>query len=369
MEIIRRIRYARAERFGHPVPERELSYSPVGICPQRESHLGGINGPDSPSSPFTEDCLHLSIFTPARSGKAPVMVWLCGGAFIKGSGEFKRYDASALCSDEGIVVVNVSYRVGVAGFLYQPGRDAVNLGIEDQICALEWVSEHISEYGGDPDRICVCGQSAGAYSIASIIGRGRADLFSSAILFSAPLLFKPKASAGNRIRNIFFTELGKICRQGKTALDCSMEEMLQAQEATVRLSRAAVPFCPIGEKFFTPGTPLPKRILITTQKDDARPFVPLRILTGLATAAIFSRPADRYARLLQNEGCDAVRKVFDWFPKGNRCGACHTLDIPFLFGDWECWKPASMLDGLAEEEFTRHAKEFRKSISAFVKGL
>lgn len=326
-------------------------------------------GPLMTGNPLSEDCLRLSVFTPGRDGRRPVMVWICGGAFVTGSGEFARYDASRLCEDGDIVVVNISYRVGAFGFLYQPEEGSTNLGLEDQICALEWVRKHISSFGGDPDRITVCGQSAGAYSIANLIARGRTDLFSKAILFSAPFSLSSSPAAGKRMRKLFQRSLARIAGRSASVRTASIDQMLAAQEKMLKSAMHPLPFCPVGEKVY-PDRPVEglTKVLLTCQKDDAQPFAPIRPLVGPVTDFIFRKPMYRYAGCLRRSGIEVQTEEYDWHPAGNPIGACHTLEIPFLFGTWDSWNKAAMLQGTTEEEFESRASGFRKKISDFVKG-
>ena len=114
------------------------------------------------------------------------MVWLHGGAYVSGGGEAQRYDADELARRGRVVVVRVSYRLGVFGYLSPSGVD--NLGLRDQILALRWVHDNIGAFGGDPDRVTVFGQSAGADSVLSLMLCGQSTgLFQRAIMQSAPL--------------------------------------------------------------------------------------------------------------------------------------------------------------------------------------
>ncbi|MCR4565695.1 MAG: carboxylesterase family protein [Bacteroidales bacterium] len=88
--------------------------------------------------------------SPSLQGKRPVLVWIHGGAFVTGSVSFRQYVPSCLSQEGDIVVINLSYRVGVLGFLYLPEKEAVNLGLEDLICELQWARDIISHFGGDP---------------------------------------------------------------------------------------------------------------------------------------------------------------------------------------------------------------------------
>ena len=105
--------------------------------------------------------LHLDIWLPSdRTGPLPVLAFLHGGAFMTGGGGMSCYDGSALAAREGLVVVNVSYRLGALGFLPIKGVAPANLGLRDQELALRFIRACISDFGGDADNITVCGQSA-----------------------------------------------------------------------------------------------------------------------------------------------------------------------------------------------------------------
>jgi para-nitrobenzyl esterase len=102
--------------------------------------------------PQSEDCLYLAVTTPALTGRRPVMVWLHGGAFVSGGGTLPCYDGGRLAADGDVVVVSVNYRLGVFGYLVHEGVSDGNLGLYDQMLALEWVRDHISAFGGDLTR-------------------------------------------------------------------------------------------------------------------------------------------------------------------------------------------------------------------------
>lgn len=131
-----------------------------------------------------EDCLTLNVWTPdLDSAGLPVMVWIPGGMFeFHATGGAAPYDGSRFARD-GVVCVTISYRVGVEGFLYLPGDGVSNLGLLDQIAALDWVQKNIGSFGGDPDQVTIFGQSAGAMSVATLLAVPRAKgLFRRAII-------------------------------------------------------------------------------------------------------------------------------------------------------------------------------------------
>jgi para-nitrobenzyl esterase len=139
---------------------------------------------------ISEDCLFLNVWTPGINGpkKYAVLVYIHGGGFVEGSGGVDVYDGEELAK-KGIVVVTVNYRLGVFGFLAHPELSAEsshgvsgNYGILDQLAALQWIKKNIAAFGGDPSRVTIAGQSAGASSVnALIMAPQAAGLFHGAI--------------------------------------------------------------------------------------------------------------------------------------------------------------------------------------------
>lgn len=144
-----------------------------------------------------EDCLYLNIHAPAgaaatQGARLPVMVWIHGGANLRGSGG--DYDGSILAAGQNVVVVTLNYRLGILGWFSHPALRAQgvtpedasgNFGTLDQILALRWVREHIVHFGGDPDRVTVFGESAGGQNIFALLtAPAAAGLFQRAIIQS-----------------------------------------------------------------------------------------------------------------------------------------------------------------------------------------
>ena len=128
---------------------------------------------------ISEDCLYLNVWTRAKNAheRRPVFFWMYGGGYTEGSAAVPVYDGEALAR-KGLVVVMVNYRLGVFGFLAHPEltkeseRNASgNYGTLDQIAALQWVQNNIAAFGGDPNRVTIAGQSAGASSVHNLSGR------------------------------------------------------------------------------------------------------------------------------------------------------------------------------------------------------
>ena len=138
----------------------------------------------------SEDCLYLNIYTPALNSSAnlSVIFWIHGGDYREGSGGVPLYDGQSLVNRHNIVVVTINYRLGAFAGLYIPGVVKGNFASKDQRVALLWVKQNIKQFGGNPARITIAGQSSGAFSVAvhlaSPISKG---LFQGAMMASNPL--------------------------------------------------------------------------------------------------------------------------------------------------------------------------------------
>lgn len=154
--------------------------------------------------PKSEDCLYLNVWTPAPStGKLPVIVWIHGGGYYGGTAAQPLYDGANLAR-RGAVVVTVNYRLGIWGFFSHPELTAEspdhvsgNQGIQDQIAALRWVKQNIAAFGGDPGRVTIMGESAGAISVAILTVSPLAQgLFQRAIAESGSDIFDSQPERG-----------------------------------------------------------------------------------------------------------------------------------------------------------------------------
>ncbi|MFI9344615.1 carboxylesterase/lipase family protein [Streptomyces sp. NPDC052773] len=170
-------------------------------------------GPTPPKPPYSEafaqylsdpvvpgdDCLNLNVWTPepGPGARLPVLVWLHGGALTRGSSGVLVYDGRTFARD-GVVCVSINYRLGVEGYGLFPDAPA-NAGLRDQLAALRWVREAIEAFGGDPDRITLAGQSAGAISIGALVAAPQAQgLFRRAVLQSGA----PEAADRDKVRRM-----------------------------------------------------------------------------------------------------------------------------------------------------------------------
>ncbi|MGW4671191.1 carboxylesterase/lipase family protein [Streptomyces sp. NPDC004324] len=173
----------------------------------------GSFGPTPPKPPYSEafarlladpvvpgdDCLNLNVWTPepGPGARLPVMVWIHGGALTRGSSAVPVYDGHAFARD-GVVLVSLNYRLGVEGYGLFPDRPA-NPGLRDQLAALEWVHTSIARFGGDPGRVTVFGESAGAISIGALLAAPRTrGLFHRAVLQSGP----PETADRDKVRRM-----------------------------------------------------------------------------------------------------------------------------------------------------------------------
>ncbi|WP_405486154.1 carboxylesterase/lipase family protein [Streptomyces sp. NBC_00096] len=213
----------------------------------------GAYGPTAPKVPYPEafaallpdpeipgdDCLNLNVWTPRpRPGaRLPVMVWIHGGALTRGSSAVPVYDGSAFARD-GVVLVSVNYRLGVLGYGLFPDAPA-NRGLLDQIAALTWVRENIAAFGGDPGRVTVFGESAGAISTGALLAAPRAaGLFHRAVLQSGA----PEALPRDRVRAMVrrMASLLKVPATAEAFTGVALPDLLAAQATVLRRSSPLV---------------------------------------------------------------------------------------------------------------------------------
>ncbi|RYZ36609.1 MAG: carboxylesterase family protein [Myxococcaceae bacterium] len=150
-----------------------------------------------------EDCLRLNVWAPATAAKPrAVLVWIHGGGYVEGASSEPWYDAGQLAQREDLVVVSFNYRLGLLGFLALPQLTAPdggtgNWGLRDQIAALDWVRRNIAAFGGDPKRVMITGESAGAVSVTTLLAATPAQgLFQRAAIQSGtyrPVLEKEQS--------------------------------------------------------------------------------------------------------------------------------------------------------------------------------
>ncbi|GAA3607833.1 carboxylesterase family protein [Nonomuraea rosea] len=368
------IPYARAERFAAPRRTRwdgELdAVRPGPAAPQpRASRLERVLGPGGDLRQ-DEDCLSLNVWTPGGSG-LPVLVWLHGGGFLTGSGAQAWYDGTLLAERGRMVVVTVNYRLGALGYLYlTPEFAPANAGLLDQIAALNWVKENIAAFGGDADRVTLAGQSAGALSALALPRHpaGR-DLFRQVILQSTPTGVRPysvgdAAGIGQILLDVLGLRLGDAERLRTLPLDDLLTAQGEVVRRTARPHELAPPFHLVAAggvpADLTTGAREEAPTLIGTSRDEARAFLPQ------AAAELTTRLFRDGSLRLAGQARSAHVYQFDWSPPGSPFGACHCIELPFVFGNLHAWHAAPMLAGAEPAQLDRLVADVQRAWAAFV---
>ena len=234
-----------------------------------------------------EDCLTVTVWSPDVSGSLPVMVWIPGGAFLNGAGQLQLYDGSRLAANGNVVVVNVTYRVGVfGGFELGDLGDGFddNLCLRDQIAALAWVRDNIAAFGGDANRVTVFGESAGATSVLALLASPAAEgLFAQAIAQSPalPLIADRETRAEQAQR--FLSRLGVTAGELKTL------PQRELRRAAGELQLASVATTPTLAHGLTYGVELLPLHPIEAARTGATARIPLIIGSNRREASLFAR--------------------------------------------------------------------------------
>jgi para-nitrobenzyl esterase len=352
----------------------------------------------------SQDCLYLNVWTPkADSVRRPVMVWLHGGAFILGSGSTGLYSGGRLAHRGDVVVVTLNYRLGAHGFLNPrtlcsgSERPVANLGIRDQIAALEWVRDNIDAFGGDPENVTIFGESAGGMSVGTLLAAPAASgLFHKAILQSGAAHNVCTTKEADHVAELFVKELNRgsitmdalreipvtdvmraqalvSARMGLTAgvmaWQPSLDDDLLTRMPIEAVQSGAAPDVPmlVGTnrdewKLFMVGDPQGQRmsedelwrriarslrrhgekddeLLLRTQRaylrvKGSRGGEPSERWAAFQSDRIFHYPAVRLADLHSAKQPRCFAYSFEWTPRltEGRVGACHGLELPFVFG-------------------------------------
>jgi para-nitrobenzyl esterase len=166
--------------------------------------------------PMGEDCLSINIFTPALGrGNRPVMVWLHGGGFSGGSGNWLLYDGTNLARKEDVVVVSVNHRLNLFGFLHladlgdEKWAHSSNVGMQDIVAALDWIKDNISAFGGNPASVTIFGQSGGGGKVCTAMAMpGAKGLFHRAIAMSGSALRGATRENATKAAEQYLAKLG-----------------------------------------------------------------------------------------------------------------------------------------------------------------
>ena len=242
VHAFRGIRYGRADRFHAPTPfarpgqtVRAQAYGPV--CPQK-----------GPYGPQSEDCLFLNVWTaePRRGANKPVMLYIHGGAYSNGSVTDPLNDGQALAARGDVVVVTVNHRLNALGYLYLARLDprfpdSGNAGQLDLILALKWVRDNIANFGGDPSRVMVFGQSGGGAKIATMMGMPAAQgLFHRAATMSGEQVTASGPMNATARAKAYLTKLG-----GGDVATMPVAKLVEALDAVDPILGGGVYFGPV----------------------------------------------------------------------------------------------------------------------------
>lgn len=360
------------------------SFGPSAPQPAPSSEIALLPRPDS----WGEDCLTVNVWAPAAAENAPVMVFVHGGSFVSGGASLPTYDGSAFARD-GVVLVSMNYRLGAEGFMFT-GEGSANLGLLDQVAALAWVRDNIGAFGGDPGNVTIFGESAGAMSVCALMAMpSAAGLFHRAIAQSGSADIALPVEDALRVTRRLAEILGVPAARDAIA-GLPMDRVLAAQqqvgeEVSANLSvkrwgavaRQFMPFEPVIDGVVLPELPRTAiargasqdvDLMIGTNTDEANLFfVPngatrrfslpiawflarryrakLSRLRGsyrarghrtsadltlaLLTDAIYRVPALRLAR--QHPRTHVYEFAWNSPAFDGGLGACHALELPFVF--------------------------------------
>ncbi|MBB1626748.1 carboxylesterase/lipase family protein [Achromobacter sp. UMC71] len=351
---------------------------PGPVAPQLPSRLRGAMGDFS--APQSEDCLHLTVWTPAADARRrPVVVWLHGGAWQSGGGALDWYDGARLAAQGDLVVVAVNYRLAALGWLYVPGQTA-NAGLLDQEAAIDWVMDNILDLGGDPERVTLMGQSAGASSICAMLARR--PRFARAILQSAALGRGWRSAAqAETLGRVFLEAAGAATLDEARALP--PERLLTAQQAPqvsaalqAEGSRRSL-FAPVLDGQVLPADIAPALrqatgradVLVAYTRDEMAAFPGNG--TGpdsqAASEAVFGAASRQWAEDAAAQGRQAWLARFDVGP-AEAFKACHCIELPFVFGTLDAFAGAPMLQGLPPAQARRLTDATQRAWIAFIRG-
>ena len=375
------------------------------IAPQRVAEAG-LTTPADPSAEDvqSEDCLTLNVWTPevpedpAPSTGRPVMVWIHGGGFTSGSGSVFLYRGGQFARQGDVVVVTINYRLGALGFLGHPDLAdpdgfVGNWGLHDQVAALRWVRDHIAQFGGDPGRVTLFGESAGGFSVAALMAvPAAAGLFRRAVVQSGGAHVHTAAEARGAADRLAATLGLSSCTRSALGPVPAAELVAATDEMGKRApdpGALAVSFLPAVDGAFLPQHPLRAveqgaaagvDLLIGTNRDEltlfslgrpelmaldearalswvanAAPDVPAtELLSGyeeartvrgepidphaltvaIGTDAVFRWPSLQLAAAQQAHGAPTFVYLFEWESPafGGILGSSHALELPFVFG-------------------------------------
>lgn len=391
------IRYARSERFKKPRPleyaETQEISDKTPVCPQNVSPLLDrlIQKTDVEQFEADESPQFLTITRPEHFNekeKLPVIVWIHGGSYEIGCGDLPTSDPSVWVKEQHIVIVSVSYRLGLFGFLGGSEKRPANLGLYDMIAALQWIKKYICDFGGDPENITLFGQSSGGDAIAHLmIAEETDDLFQRAIIHSAPLGFRINRQ---KMSHEFFLKTD-ILKDEPDALKMVAGYSNFLPSFRKYGLKTSMPFCtqygypPLcrEEETVQNWKQNAKKydVLIGSNQDETAFYVktsqtgiytylPHRILNKIVrktTESIYEKPAKDFAENLAAGGGNVYQFVIRSTLKNNYIGASHCVDLPLLFENKEAWQSAELLKDVPWEYIQENGKKLRALWAEFAR--
>ncbi len=378
------IRYATAGRWEYPTPVTrwEGTYQATAYgaaCYQPRSFYDEAQVPEKAfyynefrrgeHYDYSEDCLFLNIWTPADAGpdaRLPVLFYIHGGGFTGGCGHEKHFDGPAWPT-KGVVPVTINYRLGPLGFACLPELSAEaghtgNYGLYDQLCALQWVHDNIAAFGGDPDRVTLMGQSAGAMSVQQLclspLTRG---LAAGAVMSSGGGVGEEFAATPAPDHYAFWQAVMR--RAGCADLAAFRTLAPQALFAAWQQEKAAdggrMRTAPVID-----GRLIPRDGMAAARRGDQ---LPVPYLMGSTSEdivpPIVHRMAKGWCRLQADQGRPAAYAwFFDRRLPGDGNGAWHSSDLWYWFGTLDhCWRPMTAKDRLLSEQMVQYLTNFART--------
>ncbi|EKF72966.1 carboxylesterase [Alcanivorax hongdengensis A-11-3] len=284
-----------------------------------------------------EDCLYLNIWVPEGEGPFPVMVWFHGGGYLAGSISQPLYNGAALARNQQVVVVHAAYRLGAMGFADftavapELGADS-NLGLRDQVAALEWVRDHVGGFAGDPSRVTLFGESAGGFSVCALLATPRAQpLFHNAIVQSGGADFALAPAEVGKVTEAFVQGLPGEGSAGERLRAADSKAWIQAQNQAIKVlvkrglrdttPQFAMNFLPMVDGDLLPQLPIEaiaagaaadKRVLASVCADEYHFFQYSGVMAGSTSMAALREMDDseilrRFERALPGNGERAFR--------------------------------------------------------------
>lgn len=323
----------------------------------------------SGSVPFSEDCLYLNVWTPAagKTGKKlPVAMWIHGGGYREGFAYEPEMDGGEYWASKGVILVQVTYRLGVLGFFSHPLLSAEsphgvsgNYGLMDQAAALTWIKNNIQQFGGDPNNITIFGQSAGAASVQSLCASPLAkNMISKAISMSGgglnttrPGILLDTAQIANQ-RMMDYFKKGTIAEMRALPFDTLLK--MSADYTTATQKR--VSWSPVIDGYFLTST--------FSNSALANEIADIPYMIGLtandmndATQAV----KDFCALRAKKSSKPAYAYLFTRALPGDDNGAWHSSDLWYVFNSLRhSWRPFTDGDRALSIQMVEYYTNFAK---------